>query len=94
MGPHDRPRVMGTGPRPGRTVGPDVRRVQRRRAPTGPSSCAPAPPVASRVFAAFFTIQASVAVLLAHRAGNRLAVAGFVVVVLAMLAVLVLGLPL
>ncbi len=50
--------------------------------------------LASRVFAAFFTIQASLAVLLAHRAGNRSAVAGFTLVVLAMLTVLVLGLPL
>ena len=50
--------------------------------------------LASRVFAAFFTIQAVLATVLAHRAGNRSAMAGFVVVLLAMLAVLVFGLPL
>lgn len=50
--------------------------------------------LASRVFAAFFTIQASLAALLAYRNGNWRAVAGFGVVLAAMLTVLVFGLPL
>ena len=50
--------------------------------------------LASRVFAAFFTIQASLATLLAIRKRNWWAVAGFVGVALMMLSVLVLGLPL
>ena len=50
--------------------------------------------LASRVFAAFFTIQASLAVLLAYRNRRWSAVGGFGVVVAAMLGVLVFGLPL
>lgn len=50
--------------------------------------------LASRVFAAYFTIQISLATLLAFRNRNWPAVAGFVMVGLAMLAILILGLPL
>jgi len=50
--------------------------------------------LASRVFAAFFTIQASLALLLAYRNRRWPAMGGFGVVVAAMLAVLVFGLPL
>ena len=50
--------------------------------------------LASRVFAAFFTIQASLAALLAARKQNWPAVAGFVGVGLAMLSILIFGLPL
>jgi hypothetical protein len=50
--------------------------------------------LASRVFAAYFTIQASLATLLAVRNRNRWAVAGFVGVALMMLTILVFGLPL
>ena len=50
--------------------------------------------LASRVFAAFFTLQASLAALLAFRKQSWLAVAGFVGVALMMLAILVFGLPL
>ncbi|MDH3682649.1 MAG: hypothetical protein OEV40_22170, partial [Acidimicrobiia bacterium] len=48
--------------------------------------------LASRVFAAFFTIQASLATLLAVRKQNWWAVAGFVGVALIMLAILIFGL--
>jgi hypothetical protein len=50
--------------------------------------------LASRVFAAYFTIQASLAVMLAYRKKNWPAVAGFVGVGLMMLSILILGLPL
>lgn len=50
--------------------------------------------LASRVFAAFFTIQASLATYLSYRKRNWPAVAGFIVVLLAMLTILVFGLPL
>jgi hypothetical protein len=50
--------------------------------------------LASRVFAAFFTIQASLAVLLASRQRNWAAVAGFTAVGLAMLTIFLFGLPL
>ena len=50
--------------------------------------------LASRVFAAYFTIQASLATLLAARKKNWPAVAGFVAVALAMLVILIFGLPL
>ncbi len=50
--------------------------------------------LASRVFAIYFTIQASLAVLLAYRKRNWPAVAGFVGVGLAMLAIFIFGLPL
>jgi hypothetical protein len=50
--------------------------------------------LASRVFAAYFTIQAALAVLLASRKQNWPAVAGFVGVGLMMLVILVFGLPL
>jgi hypothetical protein len=50
--------------------------------------------LASRVFAAYFTIQASLAALLATRNQNWWAVAGFVGVGLMMLTILIFGLPL
>ena len=50
--------------------------------------------LASRVFAAFFTIQAVLATTLAARKQNWWAVAGFVGVALMMLAILIIGLPL
>jgi hypothetical protein len=50
--------------------------------------------LASRVFAAFFTIQASLAVLLAKRQQNVWAMTGFSGVGLMMLVILVFGLPL
>jgi hypothetical protein len=50
--------------------------------------------LASRVFAAYFTIQASLAVILASRKQNWGAVVGFVGVALMMLAILIFGLPL
>ena len=50
--------------------------------------------LASRVFAAYFTIQASLATLLAARKQNWWAVAGFVGVALIMLTILIFGLPL
>ena len=50
--------------------------------------------LASRVFAAFFAIQAALAALLAYRRGARWALTGFVGVALMMLTVLVFGLPL
>jgi hypothetical protein len=50
--------------------------------------------LASRVFAAYFTIQASLAALLAARKQNWWAVAGFVGVALMMLTILIFGLPL
>lgn len=50
--------------------------------------------MASRVFAGFFTIQASLAMLLAARNRNWAAVAGFVGVALMMLSILFFGLPL
>jgi hypothetical protein len=50
--------------------------------------------LASRVFAAFFTIQALLATLLAARRQNWWAVTGFVGVALMMLAILIFGLPL
>jgi uncharacterized membrane protein len=50
--------------------------------------------LASRVFAAYFTIQALLAVILASRKKNWWAVAGFIGVALIMLAILFLGLPL
>ena len=50
--------------------------------------------LASRVFAAFFTIQAALATLIAYRKQNWAAVAGFVGVAVMMLVVLVAGLPL
>jgi hypothetical protein len=49
---------------------------------------------ASRAFAAYFTVQASLATMLAARNRNWPAVAGFVGVGLAMITVLVFGLPL
>jgi hypothetical protein len=50
--------------------------------------------LASRVFAAYFTLQASLAALLAGRKQNWWAVAGFVGVALMMLTILIFGLPL
>jgi hypothetical protein len=50
--------------------------------------------LASRVFAAYFTIQATLATLLAFRKRHWLAVAGFVGVALIMLTILIFGLPL
>ena len=50
--------------------------------------------LASRVFAAFFTIQASLATLLAARKQNWPAAVGFVGVGLVMLTILIFGLPL
>lgn len=50
--------------------------------------------LASRVFAIYFTIQASLAILLAYRKRNWAAVTGFVGVGLAMLAIFIFGLPL
>jgi hypothetical protein len=50
--------------------------------------------LASRVFAAFFTIQASLATYLAFRNRAWLSVAGFMLVLMAMLTILVFGLPL
>ena len=50
--------------------------------------------LASRVFAAYFTIQSSLAILLANRNRNWVAVFGFFGVGLAMLTVLIDGLPL
>ncbi|MEX1279365.1 MAG: hypothetical protein AB1Z57_10725 [Acidimicrobiia bacterium] len=50
--------------------------------------------LASRVFAAFFTIQASLAAFLAYRRRRWRSVAGFAGVLAAMVAILVLGLPL
>jgi hypothetical protein len=50
--------------------------------------------LASRVFAAFFTIQASLAAVLASRTQNWPAVAGFAGVGLMMLTILIFGLPL
>ncbi len=50
--------------------------------------------LASRVFAAYFTVQASLATVLAYRKRNWTAVAGFVAVGLMMLIILVFGLPL
>jgi hypothetical protein len=50
--------------------------------------------MASRVFAAYFTIQASLAALLASRKQNWGAVAGFVAVALMMLTIFIFGLPL
>ena len=50
--------------------------------------------LASRVFAAYFTIQASLATLLAARKQNWWAMAGFVAVALMMLTILIFGLPL
>lgn len=48
--------------------------------------------LASRVFAAYFTIQSSLAILLAYRNRNWGAVFGFVGVGPAMLAILIFGL--
>jgi hypothetical protein len=50
--------------------------------------------LASRVFAAFFTIQSSLAVLLAYRNRNWWAAAGFVGVAMMMLTIFIFGLPL
>jgi hypothetical protein len=50
--------------------------------------------LASRVFAAYFTIQASLAVILASRKQNWGAVVGFIGVALMMLAILIFGLSL
>ena len=50
--------------------------------------------LASRVFAIYFAIQASLAVMLASRKQNWGVAAGFVGVALMMLAILILGLPL
>lgn len=50
--------------------------------------------LASRVFAAFFTIQSALAVLLAYRNKNWWALAGFVAVAGMMLTVFLFGLPL
>ncbi|MGI9645277.1 MAG: hypothetical protein ACR2O6_08220 [Ilumatobacteraceae bacterium] len=50
--------------------------------------------MASRVFAAYFTIQAALAALLAYRKRSWPAVAGFVAVGLMMLTIMVFGLPL
>jgi hypothetical protein len=50
--------------------------------------------LASRVFAAYFTMQASLAAMLAVRKQNWWAVAGFVGVALMMLTILIFGLPL
>jgi hypothetical protein len=50
--------------------------------------------LASRVFAIYFTIQASLAVMLASRKKNWAAAAGFVGVALMMLAILIFGVPL
>lgn len=50
--------------------------------------------LASRVFAAFFTIQASLATLLSYHKRNWPAVAGFILILMAMLTILVFGLPL
>lgn len=50
--------------------------------------------LASRVFAAYFTIQAVLAILLAARKKQWWAVAGFVGVALMMLTILIFGLPL
>ena len=50
--------------------------------------------LASRVFAAYFTIQASLAALLAVRKRNWPAVAGFVAIGLMMIVILLFGLPL
>jgi hypothetical protein len=50
--------------------------------------------LASRVFAAYFTIQASLAAMLASRKQNWWAVAGFVGVALMMLTIMIFGLPL
>ena len=50
--------------------------------------------LASRVFAGYFTIQASLAALLAARKQSWPAVAGFVGVGLIMLTILIFGLPL
>ena len=50
--------------------------------------------LASRVFAAYFTVQATLATLLAYRKRNWPAVAGFLGVGLMMLIILIFGLPL
>ena len=50
--------------------------------------------LASRVFAAYFTIQAALAILLAARKKHWWAVAGFAGVALMMLTILIFGLPL
>jgi hypothetical protein len=50
--------------------------------------------MASRVFAAYFVLQAVIAWILARRAQNWGAVAGFTGVALAMAAITVFGLPL
>ena len=50
--------------------------------------------LASRVVAVYFTIQASLATLLAARTQNWATVAGFVAIALAMLVILIFGLPL
>jgi uncharacterized membrane protein len=50
--------------------------------------------LASRVFAAYFIVQASLAGLLASRKQNWAALAGFVAIGLAMGVVLIFGLPL
>lgn len=50
--------------------------------------------MASRVFAAYFAIQASLAAMLAARKQSWWAVAGFVVVALMMIGILIFGLPL
>lgn len=50
--------------------------------------------LASRVFAAFFTIQATLATMLAYRNRSWPAVGGFIVVLAAMLTILIFGLPL
>ncbi len=50
--------------------------------------------LASRVFAAYFTIQAVLAMILASRKKNSGAVAGFGVVALVMLTIMLFGLPL
>jgi hypothetical protein len=50
--------------------------------------------LASRVFAAYFILQASLAGVLATRNRNWLALAGFVAVGIAMATVLIFGLPL
>jgi hypothetical protein len=50
--------------------------------------------LASRVFAAYFIIQASLAGLLATRKQNWPALAGFIAIALAMAVVLIFGLPL
>jgi len=58
------------------------------------SDIAQAVALASRVFAVYFVLQASIAWILAHRDGNWGAVGGFTVVALVMGAIAIFGLPL